>query len=912
MFKLVFSNLIVHRVRTLLTALAIGLSCSLVIVVFSGYGSIIDGADAFLTRYMGSADAQITRPKNLADGPVPQSVADELARDPEVRRVTPRLEVFSNLYGSDGNHSRTYHVIGIRRPEDDRVNVLEIVKGGWFEQSDGNLAVVDEKAAESLKVDVGDTLFMPTGKDRVAMKVVGIIHKPEIFATASSSVYVPLETLQKFEGTPGELSIIFIDFNRGVDAGEFEQRWNARLDQIDAADHGAPPLKLSMVSQSRAEVESNLGAIRLGSYIGSGIAMLAGTFIIFSALAMGVTERQRSLAMLRAIGATRGQIAGMVIAEGMIVCLFGAICIGIPLGILWTHCLQWLFRGFIFFAMGAHVSYSGMALALAEAIASALAASLLPAWTASRTSPLEAMAPLAAPARQGPPIGWAILGLMLAALDPIIFHLPWENFVAQIDPGPSVSALTTLFRFYGHFCIGVEAIFFGFLLMAPMVIWTIEELLAPAAGRIFKLPGTLLRHQLSHGLWRSAGAAAALMCGLTLLIVMTTEGLSLFNGWRLPDKFPDIFLLSLRFDGLPPAQWAQLGQTPGISHFADGQPELMPIAVTAPGLGNNPMALVGEVLAPQLSSTLFFGVPPKLLFRMMRLDFRDNDGNSVPRDQQDAYAAEAERELELGRHIIVTEDYRQRNHVKYGDKVALYGGGEKHEYTICGIVWAPGLDVFVGLFDMGRVFDQRTAGMTFGSLDDAARDFGASKVNAFLANLVPGLDKTVLLDRIKKRMGDLNIKTGDVRQIKAEIDDSFRRLLRLLSVVAFSAMGVASLGVTNTIMASVRARRWHLGVLRSVGLCRGELMRMILAEAFLLGLAGMILGLLSGALLASDAHLLAGSVMGYYPPVVIPWFYISLGAGIVMIVSVVAAIWPAVSVARTEPLLLLQSSRAAT
>jgi putative ABC transport system permease protein len=113
-------------------------------------------------------------------------------------------------------------------------------------------------------------------------------------------------------------------------------------------------------------------------------------------------------------------------------------------------------------------------------------------------------------------------------------------------------------------------------------------------------------------------------------------------------------------------------------------------------------------------------------------------------------------------------------------------------------------------------------------------------------------------------------------------------------------------------MTSIRARRWHLGVLRSVGLCRGELLRLILAEAFLLGLTGVILGLLSGGILASDAHLLGGDVLGYFPPVMIPWFYICVGSAAVMVVSVAAAIWPAVSVARAEPLTLLQAGRGAT
>ena len=46
------------------------------------------------------------------------------------------------------------------------------------------------------------------------------------------------------------------------------------------------------------------------SYLGGTVSMLAATFIVFSALAMGVSERQRTLAMMRAVGAFRGAARG--------------------------------------------------------------------------------------------------------------------------------------------------------------------------------------------------------------------------------------------------------------------------------------------------------------------------------------------------------------------------------------------------------------------------------------------------------------------------------------------------------------------------------------------------------------------------------------------------------------------------
>ncbi len=149
-----------------------------------------------------------------------------------------------------------------------------------------------------------------------------------------------------------------------------------------------------------------------------------------------------------------------------------------------------------------------------------------------------------------------------------------------------------------------------------------------------------------------------------------------------------------------------------------------------------------------------------------------------------------------------------------------------------------------------------------------------------------------------------------MRQIKYQITTTFGRIVLLISTVAFAAMGVASLGVANTIMASIRSRRWQFGILRSIGVTRSLLLRMVLAEGLLLGLVGCGLGLVSGGVMSVDAHQLSISITGYNPPIAVPWAMLAIGTLIVLVVALVATIGPAVFVARDEPLSLLQAGRA--
>ena len=70
------------------------------------------------------------------------------------------------------------------------------------------------------------------------------------------------------------------------------------------------------------------------------------------------------------------------------------------------------------------------------------------------------------------------------------------------------------------------------------------------------------------------------------------------------------------------------------------------------------------------------------------------------------------------------------------------------EYTVAGVVWSPGLDVIVGMYDLDRTFDQRTAASVFGTLDDARRDFGVRGYEIFVANVDIGIAREEVLDQL--------------------------------------------------------------------------------------------------------------------------------------------------------------------
>src|SRR4029079_9141249 len=111
-----------HRTRVALTVAAIALSVSLVVAVTSGYASAEGAAYQFLDRFIGRVDAQIAR-ENDSRAAMSEELTTQVAADRDVELVTSRLE--TEIPMPTSTMSRAAQVIGIRRPEDQRVNRLQ-------------------------------------------------------------------------------------------------------------------------------------------------------------------------------------------------------------------------------------------------------------------------------------------------------------------------------------------------------------------------------------------------------------------------------------------------------------------------------------------------------------------------------------------------------------------------------------------------------------------------------------------------------------------------------------------------------------------------------------------------------------------------------------------------------------------
>ncbi|HEY0009912.1 MAG TPA: ABC transporter permease [Tepidisphaeraceae bacterium] len=873
---LIFANLFSRKTRLALTVLAIGLSVSLVVAMTSGFSAFQNASGAFFDKLMGAVDASVFRGGDRAAG-ISADWVEQIRADPRVKIAFARVEGEAPLAGvvdappagAMGMMAGKPGIVGVDRPNDPLLSWLKLNAGRWFEPGE-KAAVIDQVLADRYKLSVGQAITVTGQHGTLEMPIVGIVHLSGAVAMmAQSKIYVPIEEARAFvfgPAGPAKVSRVQMQFRPGVNGQAFSTEWN---DRLKAADN---KLRLKLTSESRADRDKNFFGLRMLSSLGGAVAMLSATFIIFSTLSMGVSERQRTLAMLRAIGATRRQIGAMVVTEGVGISALGVL-LGVPLGFGFSAIIVAVLA--TIFPVTPTLDWLGVAMASTVAMLAALAASALPAWQATRVDPLEAMSAQASPTRAGFPWRSALIALPLIATDPLLLHLPVEGEWAR-------SA-----QFFGHFAIGLPAMMLGFFLLAPSFVWTITHVGGRVLAWLLRVPFALIHQQLSGGLWQAAGTSMALMVGLSTLIVMQTHGRSALAAWKLPDRFPDLFV------------FAKGGLTPDSQRRVIDSPLLKPEDTMAIGIFAPEVSFMGIIGTQIPGATMFVAVDPEKVFRIMELDFRQ--GN----------AAEATELLKRGRHVVVTDEFNKLRNLGLGDKLALKTlGGPEIEYTIAGVVWSPGLDVMVNSFDMGAQFEQQSSASVFGTHADAKQDFNIENVNLMCANIREfGVPREQIVKQLQEALGAGGLTVADTRALKHSIQTMLQRLLHVASLVAWGALAIASLGVVNTIIASIRSRMWQFGVLRSVGLTRFALLRVVLAEALLLGCVGSALGLAAGFIMTLDARTLMATAVGNYPPLVIPWDVIGLGVGVVIAISLLSSLIPAWRVSMREPLGLLQAGR---
>ncbi len=621
--------------------------------------------------------------------------------------------------------------------------------------------------------------------------------------------------------------------------------------QVEEALHGQASVWTPESHDGR--VQEMLQGLQIGLTLCGLGALVVGGFLVYNTFAVAVAERRHEIGMLRSLGATRGQILGLFLLEALLLGLVGAL-LGLPAGIGLAQMglgPATTILGDIFVPLpnqGLALSLGPLLGAVLACLATALLASVRPAWSAARETPAAAL-------RRLPPErvqGRHRLGVILAAgcaLGGSV--LVWLRAALPERVGSAG---------------GLILLVVAMLLAIPYLAAGLARGLHALIGRRLDVSTRLALDNLLLSSGRTGLVIAALVAGVALFV--QTAGLIVSNEaairtWVDGSIAGDLFITS----GGP---LSASGRT-----LAMGQDVIDQLQALVPEMQVVPMRF--RYLDWQVH-----GKPTRVL--VLALDavayHSANQQRQPPLAHLDLYRQLAEQPGTA----LVSENFAALHHIHPGDTLAL-----------------PGLEGPVSLRVLGAVEDYScNRGTVIVDREQNRRQLDCGLIDVLDVYLPPSTDieatRALLLASPASLQRGLAVLTR--RELRGHILGMVQRLYGLAYGQEILVAIVAVLGVISALLISVLQRQRELGLLRAVGATRAQVLRSVLAEGVFLGGIGTLLGVLAGGFLEwYTVRVLLFEESGFVCPLRVPWLTVA-GVVLVTLASALAAgLGPAVRAA---------------
>jgi putative ABC transport system permease protein len=408
--------------RLLITVIAIALGVALSTAVYLVNGAALNEFGLATKRLVGEADVIVRGPREGFD----EGLFVQLARDPSVSVASPVLELEVAIAG----RSDTLKVLGLDpfRAASVQPALLAEIGTHLFEALDPDSIFLSSGAAQRLNLQVGGSLPVVVANSHKALRVIGIL-SPAAYPQALG--LMDIASAQWSLGKLGAINRIDLQLAPGTDVAEFRRALQQRL----------PAGVLAIAPQvERDRAVSVTRAYRLNLNMLALVALWTGAFLVFSTQSLSVLRRRRVLALLRALGLTRGQLQLALVGEGVALGLAGSL-LGVIGGTALAALILQLLAGDLgngqLHAAGATLHAAPWALAGFFVFGSIVAAvgGWFPARSAARQSPAPALkggnGDFSAVAAKGWRAGFVLLLVgSLLAWAPAVDGLPLFGYAA--------------------------------------------------------------------------------------------------------------------------------------------------------------------------------------------------------------------------------------------------------------------------------------------------------------------------------------------------------------------------------------------------------------------------------------------------------------------------------------------------
>ncbi len=525
-FRLAWREICKRPGLRLLTLSSIVIGVAAVVAVSFTTQTTHSAFNAIFETVAGKAALEVVGPVNT---PFDQDVLKTVSEVPGVATASPVIQRPMVIYvpkeSGEADRARLT-VLGVEPELDRAVHDYELVAGKWFDE--GNFGIVLSKTfAKSVGVDVGSKLEVLTKSNGpVTAGVIGVFESQNTATTGQGGVMLmPLRVAQIANKAAGKLDTIQIVLKPDADLDNVKKEVAARLPE--GLSVRPPAAQNKLAEQTSLSTEQGLKMARA-------FAVLVALFIIINTFLISVTQRRRQLGIMRAIGATKGQIARLVYSEAMALGVAGTI-LGCGFG--------YVAAKYLVSAMGSLYSTSlprivldplPFCLAGAFGIGVSLVGATFPAIKASRLSPLDAMREVLAIELEGASRWLVSAGLALVL--------------------GSVATMAATIAGYRPpaWAIGSSIILlFGLAFLLPLVLrplsWVAEAVLRP----LMRVEGRLARRELLRHRARTSLTTAAVFIAISTgigLAINVMDNVQNVKNWYHKAIVADFFVRAMAPD----------------------------------------------------------------------------------------------------------------------------------------------------------------------------------------------------------------------------------------------------------------------------------------------------------------------------------------------------------------------------
>ena len=850
MWKATVKGILGRKVRLALTALAVVLGVAFVTGTYVLTDTVTTSFQGVFRQTLAGVDLVVRRAAPFGGGGAaemerfPDGVAAAAGRVPGVATATGFVEGYAQFVDRSGHaiQSSGAPTLGINWAESGSQGPLHLVADGSRRSRAPTRAgevAMDAGTARRNGFRVGDHVDVLLQGPKQRFVIVGLFavgDRSDLGAISFAAF--DLRTAQQVFGAPGQLDALNVTATSSTSIATLRARVAAALGPDYQVESPA------QVAQDRGQVVVTFLTLLTQLLLGfAAIGMVVAAFIIFNTFTILVAQRTRELGLLRALGASGGQVVGSVLGEAAVLGAAGAAAgLGVGYGLAGVLLSLAGRLGFQVPTQPLVLEQRTVLAALGVGVGVTVASSVWPAVRAARIPPLAAVTD-ALTSRSRPLARRTLLGAALVALG-----VP----AVLIGVHRTQYASNTL-REVWWVAIGAVLVLAGVLVLLAAVAGPVAGLLGRplrAAG----VTGTLARGNAMRNPRRTAATASALVIGLALVGLVAIFGdLAKASIRRAVDQGirADLVLKAQQFATFSPDVAQRVAKLPSVA------------AVTAFRFGNvrvpvggNQETVVGAAPA-QLGQVVDLGV------RRGSIRAMDDDG------------------------VLVAEDASRQYGLSIGDRVDMQFPQGIETLHVAGIYTRRD---FTGGVSVGFVVAEPAYVQGFGTVaEDSLVYIRARRGETAAAD-------TAVRRAIGRTFPNISVFTRD--QYRGDQEDAINRFLVVVVALLMLSEIIAVLGIVNTLALSVFERTRELGLLRVVGMSRRQLRRMIRGESVIValvgGLVGTGLGVFWGWGFTTALRAQGVTVLSF--PVVQLVVFVALS----MLAGVVAALGPAWRAARLD------------